>query len=339
MRSHYDVVGVTDAQRLQWTYEPFGVTGVNGYLYGRGTSDNKGPLLAFALAVRDAAARGTLGVNVVFAIEGEEESKSAGFVDAVRAHRRTWFADTDLVLLSNNYWLGEERPCLTYGMRGLILLRLTVNGPRKAVHSGMDGGMVSEPLAELTALLGSLHDAATHRVAVAEFYDDVAPLSADEARLYDDIDFSADAYAAHIGVPALAPHARDSASTALLTRRWREPSISVHSVDAAAAASTIATSASAVLSVRFVPNQRGVDVVARVRAHVERTFEQRSSANTCTLEVLRRGDWWVGDPTAPHYVAAAEAVQHVWEQVRTSGEMTRVSTITTTKSIETCDDS
>jgi acetylornithine deacetylase/succinyl-diaminopimelate desuccinylase-like protein len=97
-------------------------------------------------------------------------------------------------------------------------------------------------------------------------------------------------------------------------KRWREPTISMHGVDAHSATSTIATNASALISVRFVPHQSATNMIANVRAHIERAFAQRSSANTITFEVLRRGDWWLGDPSAPHYVAAADAVEAVWGQ-------------------------
>jgi di- and tripeptidase len=309
---HYDVVGVDDPS--EWLHDPFVVMGVNGFLYGRGTSDNKGPVLAFAFAVRDLLMRDELTVNVVFVIEGEEENKSAGIIDAIRAHRPTWFPHTSLVLLSNNFWLDDTRPCLTYGMRGLIVLRVTVRGPSKAVHSGMDGGLVSEPLVELSALLASLHEPATGRVAVQSFYDDVAPITDAERRTYDDIRFDAAAYAREIGAPGLAPHARNCTPTELLMKRWREPTISMHGVDAPSASSTIATSASALVSVRFVPHQSANTVIANVRAHIEHAFAQRSSANSVAIEVLRRGDWWLGDPEAPHYVAAADAVEAVWGQ-------------------------
>jgi len=309
---HYDVVGVMDPS--QWLHDPWTVMGVNGFLYGRGTSDNKGPVLAFAFAVRDLLLRGALSVNVVIVIEGEEENKSAGIIDAIRAHRKLWFPKVDLLLLSNNYWLDEHRPCLTYGMRGLIVFRIVVRGPSKAVHSGMDGGLVSEPLTELAALLASLHDPTTGRVAVDHFYDDLAPLTDAERHMYDDINFDASAYARDIGAPGLAPHARDCTPTEVLMKRWREPSISIHGIESTAASSTISTQGSATFSVRFVPRQTAQDLIARVKSHINQTFARRSSANEIEIEVLRRGDWWLGDPASPHYVAAADAIESVWGQ-------------------------
>ena len=37
---HYDVIAAQN-EKQQWNTDPFTLTGKNGYLYGRGTSDNK----------------------------------------------------------------------------------------------------------------------------------------------------------------------------------------------------------------------------------------------------------------------------------------------------------
>ncbi len=63
------------------------MTGRNGYFYGRGVTDNKGPILAVACAVSEMLSRRTLGCDVVFLIEGEEEAGSVGFSDAVKRHK------------------------------------------------------------------------------------------------------------------------------------------------------------------------------------------------------------------------------------------------------------
>ena len=72
-----------------WQTRPFELAAVDGYLYGRGTSDNKGPVLAFAYAVREMldcwrSAGAALPVNVAFIIEGEEENGSTGFAEALQ---------------------------------------------------------------------------------------------------------------------------------------------------------------------------------------------------------------------------------------------------------------
>lgn len=81
---HYDVIS---APRDGWDSDPFTVTGRNGYLYGRGVTDNKGPILAVACAAAELLRKRALGVDLVFLIEGEEEAGSPGFMDAVTAHK------------------------------------------------------------------------------------------------------------------------------------------------------------------------------------------------------------------------------------------------------------
>ncbi|KAL0060134.1 hypothetical protein AAF712_013106 [Marasmius tenuissimus] len=81
---HYDVI---PAPPEGWSSDPFTLNGRNGYLYGRGATDNKGPIMAVAFAAGELLYRRALGVDVVFLIEGEEESGSAGFEDAVRKYK------------------------------------------------------------------------------------------------------------------------------------------------------------------------------------------------------------------------------------------------------------
>lgn len=61
--------------------------GKDGYLYGRGATDNKGPMLATIFAVHELLEEGALEVDVFFLIEGEEESGSVGFMEAVEQHK------------------------------------------------------------------------------------------------------------------------------------------------------------------------------------------------------------------------------------------------------------
>jgi hypothetical protein len=55
----------------------------------------------------------------------------------------------------------------------------------------MDGGLVSEPLVDLCALMASLHDV-DGRVRVPTFADNVAILSDVERGLYNDLEFNAE---------------------------------------------------------------------------------------------------------------------------------------------------
>ena len=70
-----------------WKSDPFVLTGQNGYLYGRGVTDDKGPVMSVAFAAASLLSKRQLDVDLVFLIEGEEECGSLGFEKAVKAHK------------------------------------------------------------------------------------------------------------------------------------------------------------------------------------------------------------------------------------------------------------
>ena len=79
--SHYDVIS---ARGPAWSSDPFTLSARNGYLYGRGVTDNKGPIMAAACAAADLLRRRALDVDLVMLLEGEEEAGSGGFMDTVQ---------------------------------------------------------------------------------------------------------------------------------------------------------------------------------------------------------------------------------------------------------------
>eukprot|EP00951_Prasinocladus_malaysianus_P016767 scaffold131184_cov46-Prasinocladus_malaysianus.AAC.1 len=156
---HYDV---QPALESGWNTNPFEMTSIDGYLYGRGTSDNKGPVLGFLFAVKELMAQCTsagqpLPVNCAFCIEGEEENGSHGFAKTIETNQH-WFSGTEAIVVSNTLWIGENRPCLTYGMRGLICLDVSISGLQRDLHSGNDGGVFNEPMVDLVNAIGTLVD-------------------------------------------------------------------------------------------------------------------------------------------------------------------------------------
>jgi di- and tripeptidase/Cys-Gly metallodipeptidase DUG1 len=70
------------------------------------------------------------------------------------------------VIISNTNWVGESVPCLTYGMRGMISLSVTVSGPQRDVHSGNDGGVFVEPMVDLIQLMSTVMEPGSTRIKV-----------------------------------------------------------------------------------------------------------------------------------------------------------------------------
>ena len=82
---HYDIVTASTGS-TEWTDDAFTLSGRDGFYYGRGVSDNKGPVLAAMFAASDLLKQG-LDMNITFLIEGEEECGSKGFAESVKSKK------------------------------------------------------------------------------------------------------------------------------------------------------------------------------------------------------------------------------------------------------------
>jgi acetylornithine deacetylase/succinyl-diaminopimelate desuccinylase-like protein len=84
--AHLDVV---DALRKDWTFEPYAVTGKNGWLYGRGTTDDKGPaatIVAAGLALARSGQKPPHDI-IIALTSGEETTGEPGAQWLLREHR------------------------------------------------------------------------------------------------------------------------------------------------------------------------------------------------------------------------------------------------------------
>jgi di- and tripeptidase len=88
----------------------------------------------------------------------------------------------DWIFLSNSYWLDNNTPCLTYGLRGVIHATVEVSSGRPDSHSGVEGGSIQEPMIDLINLLAYL--TANGKITLPSFYDNVRKLTPDEDRFY-----------------------------------------------------------------------------------------------------------------------------------------------------------
>jgi acetylornithine deacetylase/succinyl-diaminopimelate desuccinylase-like protein len=167
---HYDVQP-PDPLDL-WTTPPFEATEKGGRLYGRGTADNKGPLMAHVTAVgRLLEAEPDLPLNITFVIEGEEEIGSQNFKSFLQQHSDK-LAGADFVFLSDTGIPNAEQMVITVGLRGMICFEVELSNAKVDLHSGMYGGMIMNPIQALAELCASLHTP-DGKVNLPGFYDDV----------------------------------------------------------------------------------------------------------------------------------------------------------------------
>ncbi|XP_019571042.2 beta-Ala-His dipeptidase isoform X5 [Rhinolophus sinicus] len=177
-----------------WLTDPYTLTEVDGKLYGRGATDNKGPVLAWINAVSTfRALEEDLPVNLKFIMEGMEEAGSLALEELVRREKNRFFSSVDYIVISDNLWLSQRKPALIYGMRGNSYFMVEVKCRDQDFHSGTFGGILNEPMADLVALLGGLVDASGH-ILVPGIYDHVAPLTAEEKKMYEAVDLDLEEY-------------------------------------------------------------------------------------------------------------------------------------------------
>merc|ERR1712080_241460 len=122
-----------------WDTEPFKLTEKDGKLYGRGSTDDKAPVLGWIHALQAYRECGIeFPVNFKFCFEGMEESGSVGLDEMLMARKETKFMkEVDYVCISDNYWLGTKKPCLTYGLRGICYFFIEIECCSKDFHSGV----------------------------------------------------------------------------------------------------------------------------------------------------------------------------------------------------------
>ncbi len=290
---HYDCIG---ADGSKWKSDPWTISGRDGYLYGRGVSDNKGPVLAIAFAASQLLSRRELEIDLVMLIEGEEERGSVGFQQAL-VQAKEEIGPIDVVLLSNSYWLGEDTPCLTVGLRGVVQVTVKITGRIPDVHSGVEGGAVREPMVDMVRLLSNA--TAGDRVLVPHFYDSVKQVSPEERKLYEAI------------VKMKQSRARNAED---LIARWRLPTLSIHRINVSGPGNStvIPSTVEASISIRIVPDQSLQTITSSLVNHLITSFKQLSSSNELSVTVDHSADWWAGKQDSPFALALSDAIEAEW---------------------------
>ena len=263
---HYDVQPEDPADK--WVSPPFTPTLRDGRLYGRGVSDDKGPMLipikvaeAFFVECR------RLPLNVKFMIEGEEEVGSKHLEEFIRQNKDRLEADA-VVSADGAMWRIDE-PSITIASRGLASLELTLTGPARDLHSGRHGGSVANPLHAMARLVSSLHGP-DGRVAVHGFYDKVRDLGQAERDEIAALPFDESAYLTQVGASATV----GESGYTTLERQWIRPTLEVNGMWGGylgpGGKTIVPSEAHAKITCRLVPDQDPDEVLVLVKRHLER---------------------------------------------------------------------
>jgi acetylornithine deacetylase/succinyl-diaminopimelate desuccinylase-like protein len=196
---HYDVQPA-DPLNL-WTSAAFEPEIRGNRLYGRGSADNKGPLMTHIAAVaRLLERRPDLPLNITFMIEGEEEMGSPSFPLFLEQYQHR-LRKADFVFLSDTGIPREDQIVITCGLRGLVLFDVVATGAKSDLHSGLHGGVLRNPIQALAELCATLHTP-DGRVNVPGFYDDVLEVHPWEREELAKLGQSEAQYREFLGIPA-----------------------------------------------------------------------------------------------------------------------------------------
>ncbi len=251
--AHHDVQPAGPEE--EWTSPPFEPTERDGRLYGRGCADDKAGVVAHASAVAAwVEAAGAPPVNVKVIIEGEEELGSPHLDAFLADHGDLLAADAVVVADLVNWRVGT--PSLTYLLRGMVDVTVTVESAGHAVHSGMYGGPVPDPLTALAKLLADLTD--SHgAVTIPALREGLRPPRPLEAERLAALDFDERRFRDESGLLDGVPLGGDP-HLPPLQRIWMEPSLTVLGIAApttATASNSIQPRARAKLGLRVGPGQ------------------------------------------------------------------------------------
>jgi len=300
LMGHYDVVPVEPGTESRWEQPPFSGAVANGYVWGRGTLDDKVTVIAILEAAESLLAEGWRPRRTLLFSFGEDEelggSRGAARIAKLLAARGV---KLDAVLDEGGAIMtgaieGTTKPVALIGIaeKGLASIELSASG--KGGHSSMP-----PPRTEVGAIA-----AAVDRVQNAPFRAGVRGAAAEMFRwLAPEVAFGPRIVLANLWLfePLLALQAKESHSINAMLRTTIAPTI----IGGGVKDNVIPAYARAVINFRTLPG----DTIADVVAHVRRAIDDPHT------RVRLFGEAWepspVADPSAPQFQRVQRAVRAV----------------------------
>ena len=298
---HYDV---QPAEPLElWKSGPFEPVIIDGKIFARGSCDDKGQFYMHVKALETLVQTNTLGNNIKFCIEGEEEVGSPNLGKFVASH--TALLKADCVLISDSAMISLDTPSIDIGVRGLSYIEVEVTGPNRDLHSGVYGGAVANPVTILAKMIASCHDENNH-ITIPGFYDDVVESTNEERKLmalapYDENEFKTD-----LGVNELWGEKGYSTNE----RTGIRPTIELNGIwggyQGEGAKTVLPSKATAKISARLVPNQNSVKMTKKLLDYFRKIAPPSVTVNAFEHH---GGEPYMTPINSTAYKAAAKAME------------------------------
>ena len=299
---HYDVQP-PDPLEL-WDSPPFEPVVRDGYLYARGSADDKGQLYVHVKAVQALLqTTGKLPLNVKFLIEGEEESGGQSLRAFIPENKAFLAADTALV--SDTHILGPEKPALVYGLRGNCYILMDLSGPARDLHSGSYGGGINNPINALAHVIARLKDESGH-ITIPGFYDRVRPLNAEERELLGRLPLDEEKWLAETGAPAIWGENEYSLAERISARPTLDVTGIIGGYTGPGAKTVLPSTVHAKISMRLVPDQSPDEIANLFMEYVQSLLPPSILAQ---FKYIVASAASISDRTTPAMQAAALAYE------------------------------
>lgn len=254
--AHYDVQPVDPIEL--WRTPPFEPTIIDEVVYGRGTADNKAPLMAHLKAVEYwLKETGDCPVNLIFIFEGCEENGSKGLPEFLSNYRENLAAD--LVFFSDGPKDPSGLPIIALGVKGMLGIQLKLKTMNKNVHSRY-APVLPNAAWRLVELLGKLKTG--EHVNVPGFYDGIKPVSDGEMKILKSL-------------PSVAKEIEETYGTKPTCDEHNfydilnnSPTFNISLMNSGATASIIPAVAQANLDIRLVPGQTPNDILTKLTQYI-----------------------------------------------------------------------
>ena len=285
---HYDTVPADNDQ--PWTNDPFTLSVHYGVMYGRGVDDDKGHITARLTAVRKyIRENGSLPVNIIFMMEGAEESASTD-LDKYLAKHKKHLRGADLLVWEQGTRNNLGQLEISGGNKGIVTFDMSVRSAEVDIHSSY-GGVINSASWYLMDAISSLRSA-DGRILVEGIYEQVQEPNERELALIAQYALKTPEELKEIyglQLPVLKEDRQE-----FLRRFYFEPAINIEGFGSGYQGQGVKTIlpayASAKMEVRLVPGIEPHDVLDKIRKQLDKNGYDKVELTYTLGEMSYRSD-------------------------------------------------
>ena len=285
---HYDTVPADNDQ--PWTNDPFTLSVHYGVMYGRGVDDDKGHITARLTAVRKyIRENGSLPVNIIFMMEGAEESASTD-LDKYLAKHKKHLRGADLLVWEQGTRNNLGQLEISGGNKGIVTFDMSVRSAEVDIHSSY-GGVINSASWYLMDAISSLRSA-DGRILVEGIYEQVQEPNERELALITQYALKTPEELKEIyglQLPVLKEERQE-----FLRRFYFEPAINIEGFGSGYQGQGVKTilpaHASAKMEVRLVPGLEPHDVLDKIRKQLDKNGYDKVELTYTLGEMSYRSD-------------------------------------------------